>query len=149
MTPSANGVAASLSDANLQGADFTDAQLYGTNLANAAVAISTPTTANPNQGGVYLFSLPYKGDTHTAQQYMAELNAASTKFSLNPQGDAPTLQKYVTALETNNLGALKIPFLEQHPSHPSLCKRSNPDHHGRQRLADNGRNRELYPVDGY
>jgi uncharacterized protein YjbI with pentapeptide repeats len=116
LIPSANGVAASLSAANLQGADFTDAQLYGANLANAAVAISTPTTANPNQGGVYLFSLPYSGDTRTAQQYMAELNAASAKFSLNPQGDAPTLQKYVTALETNNLNVLKIPFLEQHPS---------------------------------
>ena len=99
----------------MQGADFTDAQLYGTNLANAAVAINVPTTGNPNQGGVYLFSLPYKGDTHTAQQYLAELNAASSKFSLNPNGDAPTLQKYVTALETNNLGTLKIPFLEQHP----------------------------------
>ena len=49
------------------------------------------------------------------QQYTAELNAASAKFSLNPQGDAPTLQKYVAALETNNLGTLKIPFLEQHP----------------------------------
>jgi hypothetical protein len=100
----------------LQGADFTDAQLYGANLANAAVAISTPTKGNPNQGGVYLFSLPYSGDATGLQKYTAELNAASTKFSLNPNGDAPTLHKYVTALETNNLGLLKIPFLEQHPS---------------------------------
>jgi uncharacterized protein YjbI with pentapeptide repeats len=115
LTPSANGGAADLGNSNLQGADFTDAQLYGANLANAAVAINTPTKGNPNQGGVYLFSLPYTRDTHTAQQYTAELNAASTKFSLNPQGDAATLQKYVTALKTNNLGTLKIPFLEQHP----------------------------------
>ena len=98
LTPSADGVATNLSNANLQGADFTDAQLYGANLANAAVAINVPTRAVPQLGGVYLFSLPYAGDTHTAQQYTAELNAASAKFSLNPQGDAPTLQKYVTAL---------------------------------------------------
>jgi uncharacterized protein YjbI with pentapeptide repeats len=116
LTPSANGVPTNLSDANLQGADFTDAQLFGANLMNAAVAINVPTKANPNQGGVYLFSLPYTGDSNTLQQYMAELNAAAaTLFSLNPNGDAPTLQKYVTALETNNLGTLKIPFLAQSP----------------------------------
>jgi uncharacterized protein YjbI with pentapeptide repeats len=115
LTSSASGGSADLSNSNLQGADFTDAQLYGANLANAAVAINTPTTGNPNQGGVYLFSLPYMGDATTVQQYMAELNAASTEFSLNPQGDMATLRKYVTALESNNLGALKIPFLELHP----------------------------------
>ena len=115
LTPSANGIAANLSDANLQGADFTDAQLFGANLENAAVAINTPTTSNPNQGGVYLFSLPYSGDTNTLQQYLAELNAAANQFSLNPNGDEPTLQKYVTALETNNLATLRIPFLEQSP----------------------------------
>ena len=115
LTPSANGVAANLSDANLQGADFIDAQLFGANLANAAVAINVPTQANPNQGGVYLFSLPYTGDTNTLQDYIAELDAAATMFSLNPNGDEPTLQKYVTALETNNLATLSIPFLEQSP----------------------------------
>ena len=115
LTPSANGVATNLSNSNLQGADFTDAQLYSANMTNAAVAVSTPTTANPNQGGVYLFSLPATGDTVSLQQYTSELNAAASKFSLNPHGDAPTLQKYVTALETNNPGTLKIPFLEQHP----------------------------------
>jgi uncharacterized protein YjbI with pentapeptide repeats len=115
LTPSASGGAADLSKSNLQGADFTDAQLYGANLANAAVAINTPTKGNPNQGGVYLFSLPCAGDKHTEQQYIAELNAAASKFSLNPKGDAATLQKYVSALETNNLGPLKILFLEQHP----------------------------------
>ena len=115
LTPSGTGIAADLSDANLQGADFTDAQLYGANLANAAVAINVPTQANPNQGGVYLFSLPYAGYTNTLQDYIAELNAAATMFSLNPNGDAPTLQKYVTALETGNLATLRIPFLQQSP----------------------------------
>ena len=115
LTPSASGIAANLSDANLQGADFTDAQLFGTNMENAAVAINTPTQANPNQGGVYLFSLPYTGDTNSLQQYIDELNAASTMFSLNPNGDAPTLQKYVTALETNNLSTLQVAFLQQTP----------------------------------
>src|SRR5262249_15522474 len=115
LTPSANGIAANLSDANLQGADFIDAQLFGANLANAAVAINVPTQADPNQGGVYLFSLPYTGDTNTLQNYIAELDAAATMFSLNPNGDEPTLQKYVTALETNNLAMLSIPFLEQSP----------------------------------
>jgi len=115
LTPSANGVAANLSDANLQGADFTDAQLYGATLMNAAVAISTPTSGNPNQGGVYLFSLPYAGDADTLQDYVAELNAAASQFSLNPDGDQPTLQKYVSALEGNNLALLKIAFIEQQP----------------------------------
>jgi len=115
LMPSASGVAASLSDANLQGADFTDAQLYGGNLANAAVAINVPTTAFPQQGGVYLFSLPDAGDSNSLQQYTSELDAAAKRFSLNPNGDAPTLQKYVSALEDNNLALLKIAFLEQQP----------------------------------
>ena len=115
LTPSASGIATDLSDANLQGADFTDAQLFGANLTNAAVAINIPTQANPNEGGVYLFSLPYSGDTNDVQQYIAELNAAaSTLFSLNPNGDTPTLQKYVNALETNNLATLQVPFLLHH-----------------------------------
>jgi len=115
LTPSAAGVAANLSGANLQGADFTDARLYWANLSNAAVAVNVPTRAFPNQGGVYLFSLPYKGDTNTLQQYTAELDAASTLFSLNPDGDQPTLQKYVSALEGNNLGPLKLAFLKHQP----------------------------------
>ena len=114
LTPSAGGKAADLSDTNLQGADFTDAQLFAANLANAAVAINTPTKASPNQGGVYLFSLPNAGDKNSLQQYIAELNAAATQFSLNPNGDAATLQKYVTALETNDLKTLRVPFIPHH-----------------------------------
>jgi len=112
---SASGNAANLSYANLQGADFTDAQLYGTDLTNAAVAVSVPTTAFPNQGGVYLFSLPAAGSGVTLAQLEGELNAASAVFSLNPQGDAATLQKYVSALESNSLGPLKVAFIEQQP----------------------------------
>jgi uncharacterized protein YjbI with pentapeptide repeats len=115
LTPSASGGAADLSYANLQGVDFTDAQLYGANLANAAVAINTPTTANPNQGGVYLFSLPYMGGPASLLQYTVELNAASTKFSLNPQGDASTLQKYLADLSGGRLTDFIISFLKQHP----------------------------------
>jgi uncharacterized protein YjbI with pentapeptide repeats len=81
LSPSANGKSANLSNANLQGADFTDAQLYGANLSNAAVAVKVPTRAVPNQGGVYLFSLPYGTDTNTLQQYTAELNAAASKLT--------------------------------------------------------------------
>ena len=115
LTPSANGIATNLSNANLQGADFTDAQLYSANLTNAAVAINIPTPNVPQQGGVYLFSLPYEGGVATLQQYLSELNAASTQFSLNPNGDSATLQKYVSALETNDLALLRIAFLKQHP----------------------------------
>ena len=111
--PSANGKSANLSNANLQGADFTDAQLYGASLANAATAINVPTTAVPHQGGVYLFSLPYATDTNTLQQYTAELNAAASKFSLNPEGDQAKLQQYVSALKANNLAPLKLAFLSQ------------------------------------
>ena len=113
LTPSANGVATNLSGANLQGADFTDAQLYGANMENAAVAIKVPIKPNPGQGGTYLFSLPYAKDTRSLAQYTAELSAAAkTLFSLNPSGDAATLQKYVTALQTNNLNVLKVPFIQ-------------------------------------
>ena len=115
LTPSANGVAANLSGSNLQGADFTQAKLYGANLSNAAVAIGTATSGNPNQGGVYLFSLPYTGDANSLKDYETELNAAATRFSLNPNGDQTTLQTYVNALETNDLSALKIPFIEHEP----------------------------------
>ena len=61
-------------------ADFTNAKLYGANLTNAAVAINLPTKVNPKQGGVYLFSLPYKGDNATLEQYTTELTAAATNF---------------------------------------------------------------------
>ena len=113
LTPSAAGGSADLSNSNLQGVDFTDAQLYGANLTNAAVAINVPTKANPKQGGVYLFSLPYNGDTNTLQQYITELNEAARVFSLNPDGDDATLQKYLTALKGNDLTPLKVPFLKQ------------------------------------
>ena len=114
LTPSANGIPANLANANLQGADFTDAQLFGANLSDAAVAINVPTKNNPNQGGVYLFSLPYAGDKNSLPDYKAELDLAAKQFSLNPNGDEPTLQKYVTALETNKPGILKAPFLKHH-----------------------------------
>lgn len=115
LTPAASGVATNLSGANLQGADFTDAQLYGAVLANAAVATPVPIPNFPNQGGVYLFSLPFEGDAATLEEYTTELNSASDKFSLNPQGDAATLQKYVTALQSGTIAILEIPFLEQKP----------------------------------
>src|ERR1043166_3102598 len=115
LTPAASGVATDLSGANLQGADFTDAQLYGAILANAAVAVPAPSTSVPNQGGVYLFTLPFSGDSATLQQYTSELNGAANRFSLNPRGDALTLQKYVTALQNNTVATLKTAFLEQSP----------------------------------
>lgn len=115
LTPSAIGTVTNLSQANLQGVDFSSARLDKADLTDAAVAIATPTTGNPNQGGVYLFSLPYSGDTNTLSQYATELNAAATKFSLNPNGDAATLNRYVTALAGNDLTTLKPQFLLHHP----------------------------------
>jgi uncharacterized protein YjbI with pentapeptide repeats len=115
LTPAASGVATNLSGANLQGADFTDAQLYGAILANAAVAIPVPIPNFPNQGGVYLFTLPYSGDPAVLQQYVTELNSAGNKFSLNPQGDADALEKYVTALQNGATATFKVAFLEQNP----------------------------------
>lgn len=113
LTPSSNGISTNLIGANLQGADFTDAHLDGANLENAAVAVKVPTKDNPNQGGVYLFSLPYPNDKHLLSDYLTELNAAATTlFSLNPDGDQDTLNKYVTALQTNNLAAFKVPFAQ-------------------------------------
>ena len=117
LTPSTNGnIPTNLSNANLQGADFTDARLFSANMKNAAMAINVPTKANSNQGGVYLFSLPYNGDSNTLQQYIDELDAAGlTLFSLNPNGDQPTLQKYVNALNAKNLATVQVPFLQQSP----------------------------------
>jgi hypothetical protein len=113
--PSANGGNANLTGANLQGADFTDAELYSATLAGAAVAITIPTQNVPQQGAVYLFSLPRTRDGTTLQQYLTEIEAASNWFSLNPDGDTPTLQKYVTALQENDLGVLEVPFQGQKP----------------------------------
>jgi hypothetical protein len=116
LIPSADGVAVNLSNANLQGACFTDAQLDGANLSNAAVAIKVPTRANPQQGGVYLFSMPSGSDTHTLQQYTTELNgAAATFLSFNPHGDATLLQKYLTAVKNNDIATLRVPFLKLKP----------------------------------
>ena len=114
LSPSAAGTVADLSNANLQGADFTGAQLYGAVLTNAAVAINVPTKVIQQQGGVYLFSLPYSGDTATLDQYTTELStAAATFFSLNPGGDEAVLQQYLNALKNNNLTPLKIAFLKK------------------------------------
>ena len=116
LTSSAAGTVADLSHSNLQGANFTSARLFGANLTNAAVAIDVPTIPNPKQGGVYLFSLPYKGDTVTLDQYKSELTAAAASFfSLNPGGDATLLQKYLTALKNNDLATLRVPFLKHSP----------------------------------
>jgi len=115
LTPSAIGTLANLSRANLQGADFSDARLDGADLTDAAIATATPTKGNANQGGVYLFSLPYQGDRITLTQYTLELDAAATKFSLNPTGDATTLARYVTALTGKDLNTLKAPFALHHP----------------------------------
>ena len=113
LSPSASGGVADLSDANLQGADFTDALLHGANLTNAAVAIKV---AEPDRSGVYLFSLPYGGDTATLDQYITELSAAAASvFSLNPGGDPTALQQFLTALKTDNLAPLKIAFLKHKP----------------------------------
>ena len=116
LSPSADHVATNLSNANLQGADFTGAELFGANLTNAAVAIKVPTKASPQQGGVYLFSLPYSGDKATLQQYTTELTAAATSFfSLTPGGDKNALQQFLTALKSNNLAPLKVAFLKHKP----------------------------------
>jgi len=114
LTPSAAGTVTDLSHSNLQGADFTSAQLYGANLTNAAVAINVATKVNPTQGGVYLFSLPYRGDNGTLDQYTTELTTAGKSFfSLNPGGDPVALEKYLNALKTNDLNTLKVPFLKK------------------------------------
>lgn len=91
LTPSRVGVVTNLSEANLQGADFTDAQLSDANLSNAAVAINVRTSAIPNQGGVYLFTLPYSGDAATLEQYIAELSTE------------PSLTKTCAAFKRNSL----------------------------------------------
>ena len=115
LSPTADGVATNLSNANLQGADFTDAQLYGANLTNAAIAIPLQTKAGQKVGGVYLFNLPFKGDTATLNQYTAELTAAAKIFILPFTGDPTNLEGYKTALKTNNVAPLKIGFLKQKP----------------------------------
>lgn len=115
LKPSAAGTVTDLSHSNLQGADFTDAQLYGANLTNAAVAINVPTEAISKQGGVYLFSLPYQGDNTALAQYTTELSdAGKTFFSLNPNGDDATFEKYLNALKNNDLNTLKIAFIKAH-----------------------------------
>lgn len=111
LTPSATGVAANLSGANLQGADFTDAKLDGATLANAAVAIAITSA----EAGVYLFSLPYAKDTTRLDQYTAELAAAATQFSLNPDGDPGVLQRYVGDLNSGRIANLAAAFAQQTP----------------------------------
>ncbi|HWU86440.1 MAG TPA: pentapeptide repeat-containing protein [Kofleriaceae bacterium] len=94
LTPAADGTATSLYAANLQGADFTDALVYGANLNNAAIAVNIGTQTDPI-GGVWLFTL----DTSLA----ATLQAATVSFSLNPNGDFATYEKMLNALDGANL----------------------------------------------
>src|SRR6185369_10646547 len=100
-------------NSNLQGADFTDAQLYDAILKNAAVAINVKTSPNPQQGGVYLLSLPYSGDTATLDQYKAELNAAAKSVMLPYTGDPLSLDAYKIALDAKDLKTLKPGFIKQ------------------------------------
>lgn len=115
LSPSASGAAVDLGDANLQGADFTDAVLHGANLANAAVAINVPTTADPKQGGVYLFSLPFAGDSTACAQYEAELNAAATVFSLNPDGSKALYDAFIADLQAGKVAPFIPVFASQTP----------------------------------
>jgi Uncharacterized low-complexity proteins len=114
LTPTVNGSIADLTGANLQGADFTDAHLDGADLTNAAVAIDV-SPDQISQGGVYLFSLPYNGDTNTATQYVNELNAAAKQFTLPYQNDTNTLQDYVAALNAGQISDFINAFLLQQP----------------------------------
>jgi uncharacterized protein YjbI with pentapeptide repeats len=113
LSPSADGVAVNLTNSNLQGADFTDAQLFDAILTNAAVAINVKTTPNPQQGGVYLFTLPFKGDTATLDQYKAELNAAAKSVMLPYSADPLSLDGYKTALDAKDLKTLQPGFIKQ------------------------------------
>jgi uncharacterized protein YjbI with pentapeptide repeats len=120
LTPTIDGKAANLSRANLQGADFTDAKLYHADLSNAAVAIDVAPPNQPAQGGVYLFSLPYHGDTQTRADYVEELTKAARPedaklFTLPLEHDTTTLEEYVAALKADQLAKFKFHFLEQHP----------------------------------
>jgi uncharacterized protein YjbI with pentapeptide repeats len=113
LSPTADGVAVNLAKANLQGADFTDAQLFDAILTNAAVAINVKTTPNPQQGGVYLFTLPFQTDPTTLDQYKAELNAAAKSVMLPYNGDPLSLDGYKTALDNKDLKTLQPGFKQQ------------------------------------
>jgi uncharacterized protein YjbI with pentapeptide repeats len=115
LTPTVNGVPATLVGANLQGADFTDAKLDQADLTNAAVAINISPDQSSPQGGVYLFSLPYHGDANTLEQYQTELTAHAS-FMLPLERDTRSLQDYVTALNAGQLAAFTLAFIVQQPS---------------------------------
>jgi uncharacterized protein YjbI with pentapeptide repeats len=103
LTPSA-AQPANLSGTNLQGANFQDAQLQRANLTDAAVGVAIPTRTDPQQGGVYLFSM-------TAPGGAAELDAAATAFSLNPN-QAPPLHQLEVQLNAGNLSGVRMAFAE-------------------------------------
>jgi uncharacterized protein YjbI with pentapeptide repeats len=102
LTAGISGRAAALDNANLMGADFTDALLYGATLNRAAVGVNIPNVAQTS--GVYLFSIPALAD---------ELNRASHLASLNPDGNADTFQNGVRALDNRQTAAVVQFFAAQ------------------------------------
>lgn len=86
-----------MAEADLPGANFTDALLGGANLANAAVAVQIGTTTSY---GVYLFSMP-----DSSGSLATELTQAEKKFSLNPGGqDVNLFLQYQAALDAPTTG---------------------------------------------
>jgi uncharacterized protein YjbI with pentapeptide repeats len=100
-----NGV--TLAYANLHGADFTDTQMNGAKLPNAAVSVAlTPTIA-----GTHLFSI---GATDKRfQALLAELRTAGDpkqKLNLLPGEDPPTIARYVTDLNAAKVASVRPLF---------------------------------------
>lgn len=91
-----------LSYANLQGTDFTNTEMNGVNLANAAVAIDLA----PSIAGVYLFGLgPADPDYQPA---LAELQAGISQVNIAP--DPATIPQYITYLNDGDLADLRAAF---------------------------------------
>ncbi len=93
-----------LSQANLQGADFTGTQMNGANLANAAVAVPVA----PAIAGVYLFGIATTDQDYKAIQ--AELTAAQNQVNITPSGDDQTIKKYIVDFNNGNLNDLRPAF---------------------------------------
>ncbi len=93
-----------LSQANLQGADFTGTQMNGANLANAAVAVPVA----PAVAGVYLFGVATSDRDYKA--ILAELTAAQNQVNITPSGDEQTIKKYIADFNNGNLNDLRPAF---------------------------------------
>lgn len=119
-----------LSRANLQGADFTDTQMNGVRVDNAAVSVPltiTKADVDVRIAGTHLFSV---SDGATYRAVVAELQAsASLRVNLTPGWTPAEIEPYVAHLDRGEMSDVAPLFADQGVDFPSSARIDRAEYH--------------------